>query len=199
MEELPAESHAPAGCKQESSGERSTAWSKSRRAIQVQMQDRCFACGPEHPYGLRLVFSKDPDGGQVAEWVPTSTLEGFQGIIHGGIVATVLDEAMSHAVIHTSGPALTVHLEVRLRRSVHPGERLRVRGWVVERRKRKIRTEAVLLDAQGLEKAHAWATFIQAGLPSPRADGKDLHTRPEPAGCPDESPLSSFSNRQLGG
>lgn len=88
-------------------------------------------------------------------------LEGFQGIIHGGIVSTVLDEAMSKAVAAAAKPAFTCHLEVRLRRPVAPGEPLVVRAWVVKKRKRYVRVEAELRDRLSVERAHAWATFLE--------------------------------------
>lgn len=97
----------------------------------------------------------------VAQWTPQPEFEGFQGIIHGGIIATVLDEAMSQAVAAAYQPALTCSLEVRLRQRVRPGEPLIVRGWVVERRRRRILVEAVLLDEQGKQRAHARAIFLE--------------------------------------
>ncbi|MCW5977511.1 MAG: PaaI family thioesterase [Bryobacteraceae bacterium] len=84
----------------------------------------------------------------------------FQGIIHGGIVSTVLDEAMSKAVASSGSPAVTCRLEIRLRRRIVPGEGLTVRGWIVERKKRRIRAEAEIVDREGRERAHAWAVFL---------------------------------------
>lgn len=124
-------------------------------------QSLCFACGASHPSGLRLQFRLNGNGSVIADWTPSHVWEGFQGIIHGGIVSTVLDEAMSKAVAATAKPAFTCHLEVRLRRPVAPGESLRVRGWVVRKRKRYIRVEADLRDRLSVERAHAWATFLE--------------------------------------
>jgi hypothetical protein len=68
---------------------------------------------------------------------------------------------MSKAVAAAAKPAFTCHLEVRLRRLVVPGESLAVRGWVVKKRKRYIRVEAELRDRLSVERAHAWATFLE--------------------------------------
>lgn len=135
-------------------------------------QPVCFACGAENPHGLRLQFHVSGAGSVVAEWTPLKCWEGFQGIIHGGIVSTVLDEAMSKAVAAATQPALTCRLEVRLRRPVVPGEPLAVRAWVVEKRKRRIRVEAELRDRLNKERAHAWATFLQA--PAATGSNPDL-------------------------
>jgi acyl-coenzyme A thioesterase PaaI-like protein len=105
-----------------------------------------------------------------AEWTPSRAWEGFRGVIHGGLVTTVLDEAMSKAVASTGSAALTCSLEVRLHRCVTPGETLLVRGWVVEKRKRRALTEAELRDSFNVERAHAWATFLEVSAPDPPAD-----------------------------
>lgn len=68
---------------------------------------RCFVCGRENARGLQTPYTLCPDGATEASWTPTASCEGFQGIIHGGIVATVLDEAMSKAVAATGCEALT--------------------------------------------------------------------------------------------
>lgn len=98
--------------------------------------------------------------GATAPWTPTTGWESFEGIVHGGIISTVLDEAMSQAIIARGWEALTVELTVRFRGRVAPGDGLQVRGWVVDRRKRRIRAEATLITDKGDERAHAWATFL---------------------------------------
>ena len=103
--------------------------------------ERCVVCGSQNPAGLRIRFST-PRAGQVAAFWSTSTdWEGFQGVIHGGIVSTVLDEAMSKAVGSNGCPGFTCELRVRFRRHVAAGECLQVRGWVVEKRKRRMDME----------------------------------------------------------
>jgi acyl-coenzyme A thioesterase PaaI-like protein len=125
----------------------------------ARLNPACVVCGAENPNGLHLRFRCSPEGA-VAEWTPTSRWQSFEGIIHGGIITTVLDEAMSQAVIARGFEALTAEIRVRFRRHVAPGDCLRVRGWVVEQRKRRILTEAALASAAGVEHAHAWATFL---------------------------------------
>lgn len=122
---------------------------------------RCFACGEEHPCGLHLSFAQSGRGEVRSSWRPERQWEGFRGVVHGGIVSTVLDEAMSKAAATGGTPAYTCDLRVRLKRHVTPGEHLEVRGWVLERKKRKILTEATISDAAGHEFAHAWATFLE--------------------------------------
>jgi acyl-coenzyme A thioesterase PaaI-like protein len=86
--------------------------------------------------------------------------EGFPGIVHGWIVSTVLGEAMSQAIVSRNWRALTCELRVRLHQHVAAGAVFIVRAWVVEKRKRRILAEAVLLQGN-VEAAHAWGTFLQ--------------------------------------
>jgi acyl-coenzyme A thioesterase PaaI-like protein len=123
-------------------------------------QSSCFACGPDNSRGLRLHFQGNEAGEMVAEWIPESELEGFQGIVHGGIVSTVLDEAMSKVVAESGVKALTAELRVRFRQHVPSGKMIRVRGWIDSQNKRMTKTEAVLTSSDGTELAHAWATFL---------------------------------------
>lgn len=130
------------------------------RLLHVRSQSRCVVCGPDHPHGLRIGFTASPDGGFRAEWTPTPNWEGFEGIVHGGIISTVLDEAMSKAVAATQSLALTGELRVRFRSYVESGKTYRIRGWVTERNKRLLKAEAALTTPSGEECAHAWASFV---------------------------------------
>jgi acyl-coenzyme A thioesterase PaaI-like protein len=128
--------------------------------LRALAQNRCVVCGLENPHGLRIQYVRERDGAITAEWRPTESWEGFEGIVHGGIVSTVLDEAMSKAVAAMNCEALTGELKVRFRRYVVAGENLRIRGWVVAKVKRLVQAEATLTAADGSERAHAWARFL---------------------------------------
>jgi uncharacterized protein (TIGR00369 family) len=126
----------------------------------VQFQATCFARGSDNPNGLRLKFHVDPSGTATADLALSSQWEGPQGITHGGIASTLLDEAMANAVAATGCKAMTAELRVRFRQSARTGERLQLRGWVVRQEKRLIETEATLVATDGSERAHAWGKFI---------------------------------------
>jgi acyl-coenzyme A thioesterase PaaI-like protein len=123
--------------------------------------DHCFACGVAHPHGLHLHFTSAGPLAVEASWVAKPAWESFDGIIHGGIVATLLDEAMSQAISSAGTPAFTCDLRIRLHQHVRPGENLCVRGWVSGHTKRKITTEGSLAGEDGQERAHAWAVFLE--------------------------------------
>ncbi len=132
---------------------------ESSKPLRAQPQSVCVACGTDHPHGLHLDFELASDGTASAYWTPGEHWQGFRGIIHGGIVSTVLDEAMAKAVAAVDN-ALTGELRVRFRHPVAPGEDLRIRGWIVERTRRVIRAEATLTTLDGRERAHAWSAFL---------------------------------------
>ena len=135
--------------------------------LRARTQNGCVVCGQDNPYGLRIQYVMGRDGAVTAEWRPTENWEGFEGIVHGGIVSTVLDEAMSKAVAAMNYEALTGELRVRFRHHVAAGENLRIRGWVVEKVKRLVKAEATLTAADGSERAHAWARFLALPGPDP--------------------------------
>jgi len=119
----------------------------------------CVVCGQENPYGLQLRF-KVVDNASVAQWTASDGWESFRGVIHGGIICAVLDEAMSQAILSAGYTALTAEIRVRFRNKVSVNDNLRVRGWILSVRKRKIVTEGSLTSMDGVEMAHAYATFL---------------------------------------
>ena len=133
---------------------------ESENRLQARSQSACFVCGQDNPHGLRIRFQRQDSGEMTATWTPNPAWEGFRGIVHGGVVSTVLDEAMSKAVAATGSEALTAELRVRFRRHVTSGDVFLIRGWIVKRNRRLIGTEATLTAPDGTEHAHAWASFL---------------------------------------
>jgi len=103
--------------------------------------DYCFACGQQNPFGLHLRFEMEPDG-IAAFFTPGPHLQGFAGVLHGGIAATVLDDVMNNLVSRTRAePVVTTTLEARSRRPVPVGEALVCHAHLTEERGRFIRAE----------------------------------------------------------
>ncbi|HOF88723.1 MAG TPA: PaaI family thioesterase [Armatimonadota bacterium] len=119
----------------------------------------CFACGRENPIGLRLTFAFD-GAEYVTRFTADARVQGYRGIIHGGIVATLLDEVMARLVWEQAGPSATARLDIRYRRPAPIGAAIEVRGRItaVRRAGQLFETAAratladgtVLADATGL-------------------------------------------------
>ncbi|MBN1955701.1 MAG: PaaI family thioesterase [Anaerolineae bacterium] len=94
----------------------------------------CFICGRQNPVGLRLDFYEDHDAGQVrAEFVVPDHFQGYPGVIHGGIVAAVLDEISGRAIMigrPDDELMATLRLTVRYRRPTPTETPLTGVGWV---------------------------------------------------------------------
>jgi uncharacterized protein (TIGR00369 family) len=125
----------------------------------------CFACGRDNPDGLRLRFEYPVPGRSRAEFVAERKFQGWRGILHGGIVSTLLDEAFAHAY---GGPergegeaAVTAEMTVRFKKPVRIGRRLTLEGRVVGAERRVITCESFLKDEDGTELASAKGKLIK--------------------------------------
>lgn len=107
----------------------------------------CFVCGETGP-GLHLKFEGDASG----VWATTAVFapyQGFEGIVHGGILAGMVDDAMWH-VIHQQDDAfpVTAELTVRYHLPAKIGETLTLRGEIVSYRRRLMVARATIHNAQ---------------------------------------------------
>jgi len=106
--------------------------------------DYCFACGSRNPLGLHLRFTVSGDE-VVAQFTPGPHLQGFAGLLHGGIAATVLDDVMNNLVARMRGRmVVSGSLEVRFLKPVQLGPALECRARLVQERGRFFRAEAEL-------------------------------------------------------
>lgn len=135
--------------------------SSGERELAARRQNGCFVCGPENPHGLRIGFHASGGGRAEASWTPAASVEGYAGIVHGGVVAAVLDEAMSKAAASAGGPCFTAHLEVRYRHPVPSGGTYRIEGEITRHGKRRLLARARLTGADGLMHAEAAACFVR--------------------------------------
>ena len=111
----------------------------------------CLVCGRENPHGLRLHFHVDDSTGKVETlFTPTVHHIGFEGMIHGGVLATVLDEIMVWAATWKCKCfCVCAELSVRFRNSAIVGEELRVSAEVTEARSKITYTTGTVLNARG--------------------------------------------------
>jgi uncharacterized protein (TIGR00369 family) len=123
-------------------------------------QNHCFGCGQANPVGLKLEFSKSAEGSVVSNAVISDNYEGPPGYLHGGIIATLLDEAMSKANRAQGVTAMTRQMQVEYLRPVPSGAAIRIQGHVTRSEGRKHWTEAQIQNAEGTILAQASGLFI---------------------------------------
>jgi uncharacterized protein (TIGR00369 family) len=124
-------------------------------------QNRCFGCGQANPGGLHLEFLLADDHSVVSLPLIPDVFEGPQGYLHGGIIATLLDEAMSKALRARGFTAMTRHMEVDYLRPVPSGAPLRLEGQVTRNEGRKHWAEARILGSEGAVLAQGKGLFIE--------------------------------------
>src|SRR4030043_942178 len=87
----------------------------------LQDDNHCFVCGEKNHYGLHLKFSIH-EGKVSSEFVPQKIHQGYKDIVHGGIISTIIDEAMVKAAIMQGMPAVTVEIRVCFKNPFAVGE-----------------------------------------------------------------------------
>ena len=112
--------------------------------------NRCFGCGKENPLGLKIAFTLDREKKAIkGEFTPCPEHQGYQGITHGGIIATLLDEAMGRLLFELGTYAVTAWMEVRYAVPLAIGEKVFVSARVVKERKKFFEAAAEVIDSRG--------------------------------------------------
>ncbi len=122
----------------------------------------CFVCGPENPAGLRLGFSFDGEK-ITARFVPRREHQGYVNIVHGGIISTLLDEAMVKLAIAMGMPAVTARLNIRLRRPLKVGEEITVTAEITQDTRKVLTAYATAVTRDKTLVADATAKMLKAG------------------------------------
>lgn len=129
--------------------------------LQVRADHGCFGCGAANPQGLHLTFTTTDDGVS-ATFTPLEVHQGYEHVVHGGIISTLLDEAMAWAVAAAGIWAVTGEMRVRFRRPLVVGESVTLRGSVTDMRSRAISASGqVIRESDGEMIATATAMFVR--------------------------------------
>ncbi len=128
---------------------------------EVDLARWCYACGELNPIGLHLHFQM-ADNWAEAEFIAQKEHQGYPGFVHGGLVTTLLDEAMGWATYGVGIWALTGKMETRFREPVPIGQPLLVRGHIERDRGRTLDVIAELSAEAGKILAEATAVLFRA-------------------------------------
>jgi uncharacterized protein (TIGR00369 family) len=121
----------------------------------------CFACGKDNPGGMRLKFTLDTDGeGFVSRFNLSKRYTGPPGHCHGGIIATILDDAMSKLTKLRGVAAVTSQMKIDYLRPVPLHTPLRVHSRAVAKRGRRLIHAAEIVNESGKVLARSRGVFV---------------------------------------
>jgi uncharacterized protein (TIGR00369 family) len=123
--------------------------------------DMCFACGPKNPVGLKLKFIQEGKGVK-AEFTPSELHQGWSGVVHGGIIGCILDEAMSYATLYAGVNCLTARMQTRFKRPLPTGQPLVITARITRQTRKLVETEAEMHLTDGTPVADSTATMFIA-------------------------------------
>ena len=126
--------------------------------MNLEDNDMCYACGKKNKHGLHLEFTLcERDKSIETDFLPSELHQGWEGVVHGGIIATVMDEAMAKLAHLLGYHVLTASLDVRFKDMAKTRELLKVRAEVTKLSKKIVYTKAVANKEDGkvIAEAHA--------------------------------------------
>lgn len=122
----------------------------------------CFACGRDNPISLKLKFADEGDK-YVSRFTAGPEHQSYDGIVHGGIISTLLDEIMGRYPYSKGEDTVTARLEIRYRQPTPIGQPLTVTGWIVRQRGRLYETAGTVALTDGTVTAEGKATLMVTG------------------------------------
>ncbi len=124
----------------------------------------CFACGMDNPIGLKLQFYQTAPDEVTAEFTAPEDYQGYPGILHGGVTATILDEAVGRAFMGTdptdSNFMYTAELTVKYKKKIPVGKPLKIVGRQGKRMRWTAESKAFLYSEDGTLLAEAKAVLV---------------------------------------
>ncbi len=112
---------------------------------ELRDNQRCFVCGKKNPIGLSVDFTINPGSQSLqATFIPTDNHQGYEGIVHGGILSALLDEAMAKLAFSLGFPVMTAEINVKFKSPAMLGEELFITGKLTRENKRLILAEATI-------------------------------------------------------
>ena len=138
-------------------------------ALADRLHGGCVVCSRRNPRGLGLCFRPAADGsGVTTEFPCDADFQGYDGLVHGGVVSMLLDGAMAHCLFHQGRVGHTGELVVRFRQGVLVGRPAAVSARLV-RSKGRMHELSAELRQDGVVKAEATARFMEdRGQGAPR-------------------------------
>ena len=121
----------------------------------------CFVCGRANSIGLHMHFYTESDGCVVADYVPREEHQGYPGVMHGGLLTTMLDELIGRTAIAGDLWCMTAKLELRFRKPVPIGEPLKLKGEITKKTGRLLEGRGEIRLADGSLAVEAHGTYLR--------------------------------------
>jgi acyl-coenzyme A thioesterase PaaI-like protein len=123
----------------------------------------CFACGLENQFGLKLTFYSQGDNQVVCRYTISGHFQGFPGVAHGGVIASILDEALVRSFMAQDPDrfTFTAKMTTRYRKPVPINTPLEIVGTVVKDRGRTGEAKAQMFGPGGDVLAEAEALVVE--------------------------------------
>ncbi|WP_130417382.1 PaaI family thioesterase [Edaphobacter modestus] len=109
----------------------------------------CYVCGPDNKFGLRVPFEQDGAESSCARYVARPEHGGWNGVLHGGVTFSLMDEALGWALFFQQKPAVTAKIRTRFTKPVPIGAALLIRAWVIRERSRIVEAKAEVRSDDG--------------------------------------------------
>lgn len=123
----------------------------------------CFVCGLDNPFGLHLRFYTTAPGEVAVETTVPERFQGYPGVVHGGIIAAMLDEVTGRALMgdpHSPRFMYTARLDVHYRKNVPVGKPIRLVGKVGRVKNRSATASGFIYNQAGELLAEAEAVLV---------------------------------------
>ena len=129
--------------------------------LKLEDNSGCYVCGKKNPQGFKLDFAHPAKKRLTAEVVFRPEHQGYKNIVHGGMIAMLLDEMMVNLAWVEGAPSVTAELGVRLKKAVKVGEKVFLEGRIDKEGPRAIYASASAKNTKGELLATATAICIR--------------------------------------
>jgi uncharacterized protein (TIGR00369 family) len=130
--------------------------------LKPNLENNCFACGGANADGMQLAFDQDDATRRIrGVFRIGAEYQGGPGFVHGGIVATLLDEVMAKVNRFEKDIAVTGEMTVEYLKPVRVNEELTVEGWEIERNGRLRMRQGEIRNSSGVVLARGRGKFVE--------------------------------------
>jgi uncharacterized protein (TIGR00369 family) len=129
--------------------------------LEPNPDNTCFGCGGANPRGMHLTFEQDDSARRIrGAFRLSKDYQGGLGFIHGGIIATVLDEAMGKVCRFRNSPAVTAELVIEYLKPVRVDQDLVIEAYEVEKNGRNLHNVGEIRNQEGVVLARGKGRFV---------------------------------------